>query len=376
MTEQMPHHPSLAAATIAVHSGRPEHVPGAPLSVPPVLASTYVEGAAVGYGRNGNPTWTALEEVVGALEGGRSVAFASGMAAVAAVLDLSPDHSVVVAPEVCYSGTSTLFGRLQTRRGFQIRRVDIADTDATVAALDGATLLWAESPTNPTLAVADLPALFMAAHQRGVATCADNTFATPMNQRPLDLGADVVVHSLTKFLAGHADVVLGAAVTRDDATYDRLLGHRTYHGGIPGPAEAWLALRGIRTLHLRIERSQHNAAVLASRLAAHPVVEHVRYPGLPDDPGHERALLQMQGFGAVVAVEIRGGAAAADAVCAATRLWVPATSLGGVESTLERRRRWPDESPAVPESLIRLSVGVEDVEDLWDDLAMALTASG
>ena len=376
MTPETPHRPSPAAATIAVHGGRPEQVPDAPLSVPPVLASTYVEGGAVGYGRNGNPTWTALEDVVGALEGGRALAFASGMAAVAAVLDLLPERSVVVAPEVCYSGTSTLFGRLQTHRQFQIRRIDIADTDATVAALDGATLLWAESPSNPTLAVADLPALFTAAHERQVTTCADNTFATPLNQRPLDLGADVVVHSLTKFLAGHADVVLGAAVTRDEATHDRLLEHRTYHGGIPGPAETWLALRGIRTLHLRVERSQHNAAVLASRLSAHPAVEQVRYPGLPDDPGHERALRQMRGFGAVIAIEIRGGAAAADDVCAATRLWVPATSLGGVESTLERRRHWPEESPAVPESLIRLSVGIEDVEDLWNDLAEALTASG
>jgi cystathionine gamma-synthase len=376
MTPETPNRPSPAAATIAVHGGRPEQVPDAPLSVPPVLASTYVEGGAVGYGRNGNPTWTALEDVVGALEGGRALAFASGMAAVAAILDLSPDRSVVVAPEVCYSGTSTLLDWLQTHRGFAIRRVDIADTDATVAALDGATMLWAESPTNPTLAVADLPTLFTAAHERRVTTCADNTFATPLNQRPLDLGADVVVHSLTKFLAGHADVVLGAAVTRDEGTYDRLLEHRTYHGGIPGPAEAWLALRGIRTLHLRVERSQHNAAVLASRLAAHPAVEQVRYPGLPDDPGHERALLQMRGFGAVIAVEVRGGAAAADAVCAATRLWVPATSLGGVESTLERRRRWPQESLVVPESLIRLSVGIEDVEDLWDDLVEALTAAG
>ncbi|HET6685333.1 MAG TPA: aminotransferase class I/II-fold pyridoxal phosphate-dependent enzyme [Jiangellaceae bacterium] len=376
MTGQTPHRPSLAAATIAVHGGRPEQTPGAPLSVPPVLASTYVEGGAVGYGRNGNPTWTALEDVVGALEGGRALAFASGMAAVAAVLDLLPDRSVVVAPDVCYSGTSTLVDRLEIHREFVIRRVDIADTGATVAALDGATMLWTESPTNPTLAVADLPTLFAEAREHQVTTCADNTFATPLNQRPLDLGADIVVHSLTKFLAGHSDVVLGAAMTRDDATYERLLEHRTYHGGIPGPAEAWLALRGIRTLHLRMERSQHNAAVLASRLAAHPAVERVCYPGLPDDPGHERALLHMRGFGAVIAIEVRGGPAAADSVCSATQLWVPATSLGGVESTLERRRRWPQESLAVPESLIRLSIGIEDVEDLWDDLAEALTAAG
>jgi cystathionine gamma-synthase len=376
MTRQTHHRPSLAAATVAVHGGRPEQTPGAPLSVPPVLASTYVEGGAVGYGRNGNPTWTALEDVVGALEGGRALAFASGMAAVAAVLDLFPDRSVVVAPDVCYSGTSTLFDRLEIHREFVIRRVDIADTDATLAALDGARILWTESPTNPTLAVADLPALFAEARERRVTTCADNTFATPLNQRPLDLGADVVVHSLTKFLAGHSDVVLGAAITRDDATYGRLLEHRTYHGGIPGPAEAWLALRGIRTLHLRVERSQHNAAVLASRLAGHPALERVHYPGLPDDPGHERALSQMRGFGAVIAIEVRGGPAAADAVCSATQLWVPATSLGGVESTLERRRRWPEESLGVPESLIRLSVGIEDVEDLWADLSAALDGSG
>ncbi|MGH8823570.1 MAG: trans-sulfuration enzyme family protein [Jiangellaceae bacterium] len=374
MTPETTHPPGLAAATITVHNGRPEQAPGAPLSVPPVLASTYVEGGAVGYGRNGNPTWAALEDVVGALEGGRALAFASGMAAVAAVLDPLPERSVVVAPEICYSGTSTLFEQLRTNRAFEIRRVDVADTDATVAAMEGATLLWTESPANPTLAVADLPALFTAARERRVAACADNTFATPLNQRPLDLGADVVVHSLTKYLAGHSDVVLGAVVTRDDATYDRLLAHRTYHGGIPGPAEAWLALRGMRTLHLRVERAQHNAGVIAARLAAHPAVERVHYPGLPDDPGHARAMAQMRGFGAMVAVEVRSGPAAADAVCAATRLWVTATSLGGVESTLERRRRWPEESLAVPESLIRLSVGIEDVEDLWADLSAALEA--
>ena len=376
MTRQTPHHRSPAAATIAVHGGRPEQVPGAPLSVPPVLASTYVQGSSVGYGRDGNPTWTALEDVIGALEGGRALAFASGMAAVAAVLDSLPDRSVVVAPEICYSGTSTLFDQLKSHRAFEVRRVDVADTDATVGAMAGATMLWIESPANPTLAVADLPALCAASRERRVATCADNTFATPLNQRPLDLGADVVVHSLTKFLAGHSDVVLGAAVTRDDETYDRLLEHRTYHGGIPGPAEAWLALRGIRTLHLRVERSQHNAGVIAARLAAHPAVERVHYPGLPDDPGHARALAHMHGFGAMVAIQVRGGAAAADAVCAATRLWVPATSLGGVESTLERRRRWPQENPAVPESLIRLSVGIEDVEDLWADLSAALDGQG
>jgi cystathionine gamma-synthase len=362
----------LAPATVLVHAGRPERTPDAPLSAPPVLASTYVEGGPVGYARTGNPTWTALEEALGALEGGQALAFASGMAAVAAVFDLLPERAVLVAPDSPYGGTSQLLDLLQEARGVQVRRVDVADTEATTTALAGAAMLWVESPTNPLLAVADLPVLFADARQRGVIACADNTFATPLNQRPLDFGADVVVHSVTKYLAGHSDLVLGAAVTREEALYQQLLRHRTYRGAIPGPLETWIALRGIRTLDLRLERAQHNAAVLASRLLAHPGVERVRYPGLPDDPGHARAAAQMNGFGAMISFEPRGDAAAADRLCRSTRLWVHATSLGGVESSLERRRRWDEESPVVPDNLVRLSVGIEDVEDLWADLAQAL----
>ena len=202
----------------------------------------------------------------------------------------------------------------------------------------------------------------------------DNTFATPLGQRPLGLGADVVVHSVTKYLAGHSDVVLGAVVVDDAGLRDRFLAYRTLHGSIAGPWEVWLALRGMRTLALRVERSQATAAELARRLAAHPAVAEVRHPSLPTDPGHARAAALMTGFGSIIGLRPAGGVAAADAVVDALALWVPATSLGGVESSLERRRRFPTESPTVPEDLLRLSVGIEDAEDLWRDLDQALTA--
>ncbi len=235
-----------------------------------------------------------------------------------------------------------------------------------------------ESPTNPMLDVADLPALVELAHAQGALVVADNTFATPVVQRPLDHGVDVVVHSVTKYLAGHSDVVLGATVTRDDPAgrdlHDRLRAHRHLTGSIAGPQEVWLALRGLRTLTVRVERAQANAAELARRLRSHPAVRAVRHPSLPDDPGHARASAQMRGFGAIVSIEVDGDAAAAERVAATTRLWVHATSLGGVESSLERRRRHAAESPVVPESLLRLSVGIEDVDDLWADLDQALRA--
>ncbi len=235
-----------------------------------------------------------------------------------------------------------------------------------------AAMVWVESPTNPALDLADLAAIRAAAHDAGAIVAVDNTFATPLLQRPFEHGADIVVHSATKYLAGHSDVLLGAAVTRDDTRYDELAARRRNLGAIPGAMDAWLALRGMRTLALRLERAQHNAAVLASRLLEHPRVEHVRYPGLISDPGHALATRQMDGYGAIVAIEVAGGADAADRVCERTRLWVHATSLGGVESSLERRRRWLSEAATIPQNLIRLSVGIEDVDDLWADLNQAL----
>jgi cystathionine gamma-synthase len=361
----------LSPDTVTVKAGRPAHEPDAPLSPPVVLASTYVAGGDLEYGRYGNPTWAAFEETLGALEGGRALSFASGLAAVAALLESVPDGGVVVAPRHAYLGTLAQLAGMEKRHGVEVRQVDVADTDVVVAATAGADVLWLESPTNPAVEVADLPVVCAAGRDAGALVVVDNTFATPFVQRPLEMGAGVVLHSATKFLAGHSDVVLGAVVMRDDATYDALDRHRREKGAVPGPFEAWLALRGLRTLHLRIQRAQANAAVLAERLNGYPGLERVRYPGLIGDPGHARATAQMRGYGAIISIEVRG-ADAADAFCAATRLWVTATSLGGVESTLERRRRWAGEAPTIPEGLVRLSVGIEDVEDLWADLEQAL----
>ncbi|MFB7797542.1 trans-sulfuration enzyme family protein [Isoptericola sp. NPDC056134] len=372
-----PHVP-LSPATLAVTAGRPPRVQGGPVNPPVVLSSTYVNQGVTGpgellYTRMDTETWHPFEEALAALEGARhGVVFGSGMAAVIAAVGDVPHGGAVVVPRHAYQVSLGYLDDLAARHGVDVRRVDISDTAQVVAALDGADVLLAESPTNPMLEVADLPAILTAARERGVRSVVDNTFATPLGQRPLDLGADVVVHSVTKYLAGHSDVVLGAAVARDDEIVAGLRAYRTLHGAIPGPMEVWLALRGLRTLHLRVERANASAAELARRLAEHPGVAEVRHPSLPGDPGHERAAGLMNGFGAILGVRPHGGPAAADAVVAAVRLWVPATSLGGVESTLERRRRFATESRTVPEDLLRLSVGVEDVEDLWADLDQAL----
>lgn len=350
-------HEDWTLATRSVALGRPAHEPGAPVNAPLELSSTYVAGADPGYGRVGNRTWDAFEQTLGGLEGGRCLAFASGMAAVAAALSLVPRGGVVVAPDGAYNTTLSLLEALAADGSVrELRRVDPADTDAVVAALPGADLVWLESPTNPLLEVADLSAIAAAAHDAGAIVVCDNTFATPIVQRPLELGVDVIVHSVTKYLAGHSDVVLGAVVTDRRELGERLHAHRTLHGAIPGPHETWLALRGMRTLALRVERATASAAELARRLGEQPSVSRVRYPGL----------------GAIVSIEIAAGAEAADRVCRATRLWTHATSLGGVESLLERRRRHANEPVVVPEDLVRLSVGIEDVEDLWRDLDQAL----
>lgn len=368
-------------ATLAVTAGRPQQATGAGANPPVVLSSTYRAGdertrpGERVYGRWDNETWEAFEAALGCLEGGSALAFGSGMAAIAAALDEVPHGGMVVVPRHAYSGTLGLLDERTAAGRLSVRQVDAADTDAVAAATEGADLLWVETPTNPMLEVADLPAVTAAAHRAGALVVADNTFATPLLQRPLEHGVDVVVHSVTKYLSGHSDVVLGATVTAREDLHRRLLKRRTLHGAIPGPMEAWLALRGLRTLHLRVERAGANAAELARRLAGHPAVERVRHPSLPTDPGHPRAVQQLDGFGAIVCVEVAGGAAGAERVASAVRLWLHATSLGGVESSLERRRRHAAEAPTVPENLLRLSVGVEDVEDLWADLAQALDAA-
>jgi cystathionine gamma-synthase len=335
------------------------------------LASTYHAEGGLSYGREGNAVWEALEEVLGALEGGQALVFASGLAAIAAVVETLPVGALVVAPDDAYLGTRGLLSDLAARDRLRVRLVDIADTRETLAACEGADLLWCETPTNPMMAVADLGALCVGARALGVPVVVDNTFATPLLQRPLEHGADVVVHSVTKFLAGHSDLVMGATVTGDPDRMESLRRRRSLHGAVPGPLEAFLALRGVRTLAVRLDRAQANAAELAPRLAAHPAVSRVRYPGLIDHPGHELASRQMDGFGAMLSFEVHGGAPAADALCGAVRLCVHATSLGGVETLLERRQRWEGEE-AVPAGLVRVSVGIEDVEDLWSDLESAL----
>lgn len=379
----MPDAPPLSPATLVVSSGRPARTQAAPVNPPIVLSSTYVSQGEVPdgelfYARADTETWHPFEQTLGALERSARPAllFGSGMAAIAAALSLVPPGGRVVAPRHAYNVTLVHAQDLAARSGLEVVPVDIDDTDAVIAAVQGggtpAAMLWVESPTNPMLEVADVPALVTAAHNVGALVAVDNTFATPLGQRPLTLGADVVVHSVTKYLAGHSDVVLGAALADDPAVHAALRRHRTVHGAIAGPTEAWLALRGLRTLALRVERSQANAAEIARRLAEHPGVAQVRHPSLPDDPGHARAAAQMDGFGSILGLRPHGGVAAADALVAAVRLWVPATSLGGVESSLERRRRFPLETVSVPEDLLRLSVGIEDVEDLWRDLAQAL----
>jgi cystathionine gamma-synthase len=348
--------PPWSPATTAVKAGRPPREPDQPLNVPLTMASTYVATGDLEYGRYANPTWTAFEEVLGELEGGRCLSFASGLAAVATVLDLVGQGAAVVAPRHAYNGSVMQLADLEARGRINARLVDVVDTEAVVAACDDAALVWLESPTNPALEVADIETIARAAHDAGAYVVVDNTFATPLRQRPLALGADLVVHSATKYLSGHSDSVLGAIVTADDQLYDVLKGRRDLVGAIPGTLEAWLALRGLRTLHLRVERAQANATELARRLAGHPAIGEVRYPG----------------FGGVVSVVLAQGAIAADLLVHKTRLWVHATSLGGVESTFERRRRWKAEPATIPDALVRLSVGVEDVEDLWADLERAL----
>jgi len=352
-------------ATVAVHAGRPQRQSDQPLNEPVTLASTYVAGGELEYGRYANPGWSAFETALGELERGpegpgRALAFASGMAAVTTVLDLVGHEAVVVAPAHSYTGTLLYLGDLEARGRIRTRLVDVTDADAVAAACDDAALVWLESPTNPALEVADLEAAVAAAHAAGAYVVVDNTFATPVLQRPLELGADIVVHSATKYISGHSDVLMGAVVTASEELYAVLKGRRDLLGAVPGPLETFLALRGLRTLPLRMERASANAATLAERLAAHPEVEEARYPG----------------FGAIVSVVLARGALAADLLVHKTSLWLHATSLGGVESTFERRRRWKAEPATIPEGLVRLSVGIEDVDDLWADLEHALDTLG
>lgn len=391
-----PARPAYASETVVVETGRPPRVDGAAVNPPIDLSSTFVssgdiENSPFAYARFDTPAWTHFEEALAELEHASlpGLVFGSGLAAIASVISLIPRGGTLILPRHSYQGALASAAQIADRQGFDLVTVDIADTEAVIAALDSvgsasagdasagtgggptSAMLWIESPTNPMLEVADVPALTAAAKERGILVAIDNTFATPLLATPLDDGADLVVHSVTKYLAGHSDVVLGAVVTSDGELRGRLHEERSLRGAIAGPFEVWLALRGMRTLSVRLDRAQANAAVIAERLHAHPAVVETRYPGLPDDPGHARASAQMNGFGAIIAFTV-DTADHATSIAEAVELWTPATSLGGVESLIERRRRHASEPESVPEGLIRLSVGIEHVEDLWADLEQAL----
>jgi cystathionine gamma-synthase len=345
--------------TVAITAGRPASAPGAPLNTGISLNSTFTAGGELGYGRFGNETWSALEESITALENGDStLAFSSGMAAISAVFSLLPHGAPVVASNQGYSGTMALLKKYHEQGRLEVRFVDIANTKDVFEALIGAAFLWIESPTNPGLEIAEMALIIGEAKKRNMGVAVDNTFATPLNQLPLEMGADISMHSVTKYLAGHSDVILGSLTVKDAALRNRLLEARTLLGAIPGPFEAWLALRGIRTFPLRFRAAENNAQALVEKLKSEPKVSKVRYPG----------------FGAIISFEVMGDAVAAEKVCEASHLITNATSLGGVESTWERRRRWALESESVPENLIRLSVGCEHIDDIWSDISSALSA--
>jgi cystathionine gamma-synthase len=354
-----------------VSAGR-DRRPGSPLNVPPCPASNFVLGERRAYSRDdGTPGWEALEEIVGGLEGGSSVSFASGMAGIAAIFDQLPTGSVVALPGDCYQGVAGLAAAGQGRGRWTVHHIDVADTARWVEMCGVADLIWLESPSNPLLAVADLDLICAAPRKPGVILSVDNTFATPLNQRPLALGADVAVQSVTKFIGGHSDLLGGVVTVRDPNLLASLRQARELAGATPGTLETFLAVRGVRTLAVRLERAQNNAMTLAERLARHPNVTLTRYPGLASHPTHDAAQRQLKGFGTIISFDVRGDARAADAVCAGLQLIQHATSLGAVESTIERRASIPGQEH-LPPALLRLSVGIEAVEDLWTDLDRAL----
>ena len=365
-----------SAETRMIHAGT-ERQPGAPASPPLVPASVYASwdepDPARAYGRNGNPSWEALEQAVGVMEDAEAVAFASGQAAaMALMLALARGRQHIVMPSDGYYNIRTLATRLRPH-GAEPVLVDLADLAEVERQLArGPAVLWAETPTNPLLRVADLSALAGLASAAGAPMIVDNTVATGLLQQPLELGAAASLCSLTKSASGHSDVLLGAVISRDEALLAELRDWRAVGGGIPGPFESWLALRGLRTLALRIARQSENALAMARHLAAHPRVRAVRYPGTE---AATLALARRQmphGFGPLLSFELDGSAADADAVVSASRIILPATSFGGVESTWERRARWSSET--APDTLIRLSAGIEPIADLLADLDHSLAA--
>lgn len=296
------------------------------------------------------------------------------MAGIAAIFDQLSVGSVIALPDDCYQGVAGLAHAGERRGRWKVSRVSVTDTGAWIEACQDADLIWLESPSNPLLTVADLDMICAAPRKPGAILGVDNTFATPLNQHPLSLGADIAVQSVTKFIGGHSDLLCGVVTTRNMELLKSLRHARELAGATPGTLEAFLAVRGARTLAVRLERAQHNAMSLAERIAKHPQVAVTRYPGLQSHPTHEAAKRQLKGFGTIISFDVRGGAQKADDVCSSVRLIQHATSLGAVESTIERRANVPGQEH-LPPGLLRLSVGIEAMEDLWTDLDGALRAS-
>ena len=369
--------------TLAVHAGaEPDAATGA-MAPPLHLATTFLHGpagervAGYEYQREGNPTQDRLEEALAVLEGGEAaLAFASGMAAISALLESLPPGARVLIPTDCYTGLRMLANEFLPARGIATEAVDMTDLDAVRAALrEPATLVWMETPSNPRLQVSDIAAISALAHAAGARVACDNTFATPLLQRPLALGADVVMHSTTKYFGGHSDVLGGALVfRRRDDDFATVAHRRHVTGGVLSPFSAWLTLRGCRSLAARMAMHCANASRVADFLAGHPVVRRVNFPGLASHPGHAIAARQMSGFGAMLSIELAGREAAL-AVAGALRLFRNATSLGGCESLVEHRASVEGAQPVSPQGLLRLSVGLEHADDLVADLRQALDAA-
>lgn len=367
--------------TLFVHAGsEPDPATGA--VIPPLyLATTYRHGpagervAGFEYVREGNPNTEQLETALATLESGAgALAFASGMASITAFLESLPSDAHLIYPRDVYAGTRVLIGEFLPQRGLTSTAVDIADVAAVRAAITPATrCLWLETPSNPQLRVCDIAALTAIARAHGVLVACDNTFATPLLQRPLTLGADVVMHSTTKYFGGHSDVLGGALVfARRDALFDAVAHRRHITGAVPSPFNAWLTLRGLRSLPARMAMHCRNARAVAEFLAAHARVETVNWPGLPSHPGHVVAAKQMRDFGGMLSVQIRGGRDAALAFASKVRLFTNATSLGGCESLIEHRASVEGANPISPQNLLRISVGLEHPDDLIEDLRQAL----
>ncbi len=366
--------------TLAVHAGgEPDPATGAVVA-PIHLATTFVHGPAGErlygheYQRQSNPTQDRLEAALAALEGGSAaLAFASGMAAISTLLDTLPNGARVLIPDDCYAGTRQMAREVLPARGITATPVDMTDLTVVRAASTGADLIWAETPTNPRLRVCDIAALAQIARAAQALLVCDNTFATPILQQPLALGADVVMHSTTKYFGGHSDVLGGALVfAARDGFFERVAQRRCLTGGVLAPFSAWLTLRGCRSLPARMAMHCANARRVAEFLVAHPAVERVNWPGLPSHPQHVIAARQMRDFGGMLSIELRGGREAALAVAARVRLFTNATSLGGCESLIEHRASVEGAQSAAPQNLLRLSVGVEHPDDLLADLAHAL----